>query len=73
MEPILLFLPQILTASSIPHLDYNAYLDPGSGSFILQLLIASLVGGAFLLKTYWRRINGFFHNLFTKGKDEEEE
>lgn len=33
-----------------------AYLDPGSGSFILQILIASLVGGLFLVKTYWHKL-----------------
>ena len=51
----------------------DAYLDPGSGSFILQLLIASLVGAAFVLKTYWRRINGFFRNILNRGQDQEEE
>lgn len=38
----------------------HAYLDPGSGSFILQILIASIVGALFLLKQYWRRIWGAF-------------
>jgi len=51
----------------------DAYLDPGSGSFILQLLIASLVGAAFILKTYWRRINGYFRKLLNKEQDQEEE
>ena len=51
----------------------DAYLDPGSGSFILQLLIASLVGAAFIIKTYWRRINTFFRQLFNKEQNEEEE
>jgi hypothetical protein len=37
-----------------------AYLDPGSGSFILQLLLAALVGSLFILKTYWKRIIAFF-------------
>lgn len=60
------------TLSSILR-SYDAYLDPGSGSFILQLLIASLVGAAFIIKTYWRRINGFFRQLFNKKQDEEEE
>lgn len=60
------------TLSSILR-SYDAYLDPGSGSFILQLLIASLVGAAFIIKTYWRRINGFFRQLFNKEQDEEEE
>lgn len=52
---------------------YDAYLDPGSGSFILQLLIASLVGAAFIIKTYWRRINGYFRKLLNKEENDEEE
>jgi hypothetical protein len=36
------------------------YLDPGSGSFILQLLIASLVGGLLLVKIYFKKIKEFF-------------
>jgi hypothetical protein len=44
-----------------------AYLDPGSGSFILQLLLAALVGGLFILKTYWKRIRDFFRKLFSRG------
>lgn len=43
-----------------------AYLDPGSGSFILQLLIAALLGGAFILKSYWQKITGFFRARFSK-------
>jgi hypothetical protein len=33
----------------------HAYLDPGSGSFILQLLLAAILGGAFLLRSYISR------------------
>jgi hypothetical protein len=44
-----------------------AYLDPGSGSFIIQLLLAGGLGAAFLIKTYWRKIK----SLFNKNKDEE--
>lgn len=44
-----------------------AYLDPGSGSFLIQLLLAGGLGAAFLIKTYWRKIKA----LFTKNKDEE--
>ena len=50
-----------------------AYLDPGSGSFILQILIATLVGGMFIVKTYWQRILGFFRKKFSKrGGDDTE-
>jgi hypothetical protein len=38
-----------------------AYLDPGSGSFILQVLIASLVGIGFTLRAYWGKITKFFN------------
>jgi hypothetical protein len=36
------------------------YLDPGSGSFLLQLLIAAIAGIALAVKIYWRRIYSFF-------------
>lgn len=38
-----------------------AYLDPGSGSLIVQMLIAAVVGGGVLLRAFWGR-------LFGKGK-----
>ena len=40
--------------------DAHAYLDPGTGSYILQLLIASLIGGLFVIKTYFQKIKSFF-------------
>ena len=38
----------------------EAYLDPGTGSMILQGLIGAVAGGLVLLKIYWRRIKLFF-------------
>ena len=36
------------------------YLDPGSGSLLVQLLAAGVLGGAgILLKVFWRRIKAF--------------
>jgi hypothetical protein len=34
----------------------HAYLDAGTGSMILQIVIASAAAGLFILKTQWRRI-----------------
>jgi hypothetical protein len=51
----------------------NMYLDPGSGSYLLQLLIAGLMGGLLLLRMYWSRVKGFFRKLFGKQVDEEPE
>jgi hypothetical protein len=36
------------------------YLDPGSGSFILQVLVAALLGGGFAIKVYWKNIKKWF-------------
>tara|TARA_B100000315_G_scaffold246568_1_gene274008 strand:+ start:677 stop:898 length:222 start_codon:yes stop_codon:yes gene_type:complete len=37
-----------------------AYLDPGTGSTILQVLLAALAGGAYLIRLYWKKITGLF-------------
>jgi hypothetical protein len=50
-----------------------AYLDPGTGSYIFQLLIAAVVGLAFLIKVFWGRIKGFFIGLFARTQDLAEE
>jgi len=49
-----------------------AYLDPGSGSYLLQLLIASLLGGAFLIRLFWGRIRAFFVRLFSRRSGDDE-
>ena len=40
------------------------YIDPGSGSYLVQVIIAAVLGVAFYFKTIWWRIKAFF-----KGKD----
>ena len=37
-----------------------SYLDPGTGSFIIQLLIGGLLSSVFLVKIFWKRIMGVF-------------
>ena len=44
----------------------HAYLDPGTGSYIFQLLVASLLGGLFAIKIFWTKIKMFFTKLFSK-------
>jgi hypothetical protein len=46
--------------------DAYAYIDPGTGSYFLQLLIASLLGAAFAIKVFWKNIKSFLSNLFSK-------
>jgi hypothetical protein len=33
-----------------------AYIDPGAGSYMLQIAIATALAGAYALKLYWRRL-----------------
>lgn len=42
----------------------HAYLDPGTGSYILQVVAAVLFAGLFLLKTWWTQVRSFVSNLF---------
>ncbi len=50
-----------------------AYLDPGSGSYLLQLLIAGALGALFVLRGYFGRIKDFLMKLLGKGEDEPED
>jgi hypothetical protein len=45
-----------------------AYIDPGSGSFLLQVLIASLLTVSFIIKTWWRNIKATFTALYARHK-----
>jgi hypothetical protein len=36
------------------------YIDPGSGSYLVQVIIAAVLGVAFYFKTIWLRIKLFF-------------
>jgi hypothetical protein len=38
----------------------QAYLDPGSGSMLLQLLLGGVAGAVVVLKLYWQRLLHFF-------------
>jgi len=42
----------------IPHT--LAYIDPGTGSIIIQSLIAAVAGAAIVAKLYWDRLLKFF-------------
>ena len=40
--------------------EFFLYVDPGSGSYIVQALVAAALGAAFFVKTSWWRIKMFF-------------
>jgi uncharacterized membrane protein len=45
------------------------YLDPGSGSLLIQLLIAAFAGLVIFFGSRWRKIRSWFNK--TKAKDSE--
>ena len=36
------------------------YLDPGSGSMLIQILLAALLGAGVAIRIFWRNIKAFF-------------
>lgn len=49
----------------------HSYLDPGSGSFILQLVLATFLGWLIVLRSYWTNIKDWLIDIFT-GKPEDD-
>jgi hypothetical protein len=54
------FITMATNILSAPPMREPLYLDPGSGSILIQLIIASALGAALIFKTSWSRIKGFF-------------
>ena len=36
------------------------YIDPGSGSYLIQVIIAAVLGAAFFFKNLWWKFRSFF-------------
>lgn len=61
----------ILVVVALPLHVAHAYLDPGSGSYVIQVVIAAVLGGLYSLKLFWRRLLDRIKSIFkTSGKDE---
>ena len=43
-----------------------AYLDPGTGSYFIQIIIATLLGAMYAIKHYWYKIKLFCIDLLSK-------
>jgi len=68
------FLPwlMILVGPDLFHMTFPykvcAYLDPGTGSFLIQLLIGALFGGLLAVKLFWHNVKNFFKKPSAKEK-----
>jgi hypothetical protein len=49
------------------------YLDPGSGSFLIQLLIAALAGAGVAIGANWSKLKRFFGKMKKKSETDNEE
>ena len=49
------------------------YLDPGSGSVILQLLLAAILGIGVILRTQWSKIKSLFGRKDASIENEDDE
>lgn len=48
----------------------HAYLEPGTGSMILNALLGVLAATASALALFWHRVKTFFGRLFGRGSDD---
>lgn len=54
------------------HFSKLPYLDPGSGSFIIQILIASLLGIGLMLRAFWGKIMAGFRGKAKPGHEDDD-
>jgi uncharacterized PurR-regulated membrane protein YhhQ (DUF165 family) len=47
----------------------HAYLDPGTGSLILQALFGILAAIGAYITLYWRKLKNLLNKIFKKKKD----
>jgi hypothetical protein len=44
-----------------------AYLDPSTGSLIIQAIVGAFLAGAVAIKLYWRRLRDFLSGQRARG------
>ena len=71
MKKILIYLISNIIAIFLIVTNAYAYLDPGSGSFILQAIIGFLAALSAGFLYYWTKVKNFFLKLFKKNNNDE--
>ena len=66
---VILFTVACVVQASVAH----AYIDPGTGSYLFQLLIGGALGGMVALKLYWKDIVNFFRKRDSSDDTENDE
>ena len=60
---------RVLAVSLLVPRRVYGYIDPGTGSYIFQIVIAAFVAVSFAVKVYWNKIKKFVAGLFSKKND----
>ena len=68
-DPVQVLAGIVLCLCALAPTEAYAYLDPGTGTFALQGLIAGVAGGVISIRTYWRRIGGLFRRSNTSSEN----
>lgn len=56
----------LIAVSAISPATAFAYIDPGTGSVLIQGIIAAIAAVGVTLKLYWHRVIGFFRRKAAK-------
>ncbi len=70
MAPILFISALCLFSPLVFVTQAHAYLDPATGSMIIQAVLAVVAAAAVSIGIYWARVKVFLSNLFGRKKDE---
>jgi ABC-type Na+ efflux pump permease subunit len=70
MLPATLVMPALLYLPF--HHAVHAYIDPGTGSIILQTVIGGFAAVLVAIGMFWKQIKAFVGNLFSRSKKSEE-
>lgn len=57
----------LLASLAFPKITH-AYLDPGTGSFIIQIILSVVLGGIFAFKIFFTKIKQTFKKIFSKNE-----
>ncbi|HVN79107.1 MAG TPA: hypothetical protein VMW38_08920 [Terriglobia bacterium] len=50
----------------------HAYVDPGTGSYLLQILVAGFLGLLYALRLYWTRLKNFLISRISRSPKKDE-
>lgn len=62
----------VITMTILSPRTSHAYLDPGTGSLILQVLAGAFFAGAMTFRLWWAKLKGFVSGVIHPGKEENE-